>query len=52
VTIHHIGYLVKRIDKAIKVFQSLGYGGGGKLFTMILEKLTCAFWKKTDMLLN
>lgn len=24
-TVHHIGYLVKKIDKAIQTFQSLGY---------------------------
>lgn len=24
-TVHHIGYLVKKIDKAIQAFQSLGY---------------------------
>ena len=23
--IHHVGYLVKKIDKAIKAFQALGY---------------------------
>lgn len=24
-TVHHIGYLVKKLDKAIQTFQSLGY---------------------------
>ena len=31
-TIHHIGYLVKNIDKSILVFQKLGYSAGEVFF--------------------
>ena len=44
--IHHVGYLVKRLEKAEKVFSALGYAEKQKAVYDPIRDVDISFWEK------